>query len=369
MRGQLCPVRGRCNQAAAAFFVFCGSRLCPSRRRLCVARIDALVLCGIVLALLGRGRRHRRAVCRRVRIVGRHVGPLPVCITRRHGSVCRHVGIDRRRCAAESACRDHALGLYRLAGRCNRCGGAARVERKPADALAEWASFVAIVSLAVAPLWYLLKRETDRRGEAATVSSSLYTELADALDGPVGGRHADLLAVRTGDGAHARFVNLMFNHDICGSPIHSGGINAVRAEHQQHVQDMFQLVKDHNASLKKIRGMESIKGCEIVGGHCRHWGLTDAELRRRMPALMGVLKEAHNVPDAESLRRFDPGHSRPRRQSPRHAGGRRAERPRAACWTSRMPRACGPRDRTRPPGGRRQERGWEKGAGGERPRR
>lgn len=181
------------------------------------------------------------------------------------------------------------------------------------DCLAEWASFVTIVSLVVAPLWYLLKRETDRRGEVATISSSLYMELADALDGLVGGRHADLWAVRMGDGAHARFVNLMFNHDIYDSLIHSGRINAVRAEHQQHVQDVFQLVKDHNASLKKIREMESIKGCEIDDGHYRHLGWTDAELRRRIPPLMEVLKEAYNVPDAESLRRFDPGYSRPRR--------------------------------------------------------
>ena len=131
------------------------------------------------------------------------------------------------------------------------------------DCLAEWASFVTIVSLVVAPLWYLLKRETDRRGEVETISSSLYMELADARDGLDDDGRADLRAVRLQDGTQVRFTNLLFNHDIYDSLIHSGRINAIRAEHQQQVQDVFQLVKDHNASLKKMRETEGAKGCEI----------------------------------------------------------------------------------------------------------
>lgn len=181
------------------------------------------------------------------------------------------------------------------------------------DCLAEWASIVTLFSLGIAPLWYLLRREMDRRTEMATVSTGLYLELADAHDGLDEDKHHDLIAARMSDGTSAFFMNRMFNHDMYDSLIHSGRINAVRAEFQQQVQDVFQLIKDHNASLRKIRDLEASREGSVPEEYYRHIGRTDSDMRERIPALMGVLRGVYRIRSDEKLRRFDPRYVRPSR--------------------------------------------------------
>ena len=189
------------------------------------------------------------------------------------------------------------------------------------DCLAEWASFVTILSLGIAPLWYMLRKETDRRGEVTTVSTGIYMELSDARDGLDDDRHADLRAVKLSNGETARFMSRMFNHDIYDSLIHSGKISAVRAEHQQHVQDVFQMIKDHSASLKKIRNVELAGERGVYEGYYRHLDRTDAELRVRIPALMNVLGRRTASPAMKSFAGLTPTTSgRPARPA---ASGRR----------------------------------------------
>ena len=181
------------------------------------------------------------------------------------------------------------------------------------DCLAEWASLVTIFSLGIAPFWYLLKREVDKRTEMTTISTGLYLELADARDGLDEDRHDDLMAVRMSDGTSAFFMNRMFNHNMYDSLIYSGRINAVRAELQQQAQDVFQLIKDHNAALRRMRDFENSKGGDLDEEHYRHLDKTDSNLRRRIPALMVVLKREYRIARDEKLRKFDPDYVRPSR--------------------------------------------------------
>lgn len=182
------------------------------------------------------------------------------------------------------------------------------------NCLDEWASLVTLFSLGIAPLWYLLRKELDRRSEITTISTGLYIELADARDGLNYDKHDDLKAVNLADGTKIRFMNRMFNHDIYDSLIHSGRINAIKAEFQQQVQDVFQLIKDHNATLRSIRDFEvTNKDSNVYAEYYKHLDRTDADLRIRIPALMGALKKAYRIPDDSKLRRFDPDYIRPRR--------------------------------------------------------
>ena len=182
------------------------------------------------------------------------------------------------------------------------------------DCLDEWASLVTLFSLGIAPLWYLLRKEMDRRSEIVTVSTGLYLELADTRDGLEGDHHGDLTGVELADGTKFRFMNRMFNHDIYDSLIHSGRIHAIRAEFQQQIQDVFQLIKDHNAALRAIRNIEAItKDSAVNAWYYEHLDKTDSILRLRVPALMDVLKRAYQIPDESKLRRFDPDYVRPRR--------------------------------------------------------
>lgn len=176
------------------------------------------------------------------------------------------------------------------------------------DCLGELASLVTLFALGVAPLWYLLRKAMDRRDELTTISSGLYLELADARDGLDVGKHGDLRAVKMADGTNACFMRRMFNHDVYDSLIHSGRINAVKVEFQQQAQDVFQLIKDHNYSLRKVRDLENgTSDRNILAGYYLHLSKTDSNLRRRIPALMSTLKKEYRVRSDEKLRKFDPG--------------------------------------------------------------
>ena len=182
------------------------------------------------------------------------------------------------------------------------------------DCLGELASLVTLFTLGVAPLWYLLRKAMDRRDELATISSGLYLELADARDGLDVDKHGDLWVAKLADGTHAYFMNRMFNHDMYDSLIHSGRINAVRAELQQQIQDVFQLIKDHNYSSRRIRDLESAaNGGNVHPRHYLHLARTDLDLRRRIPTLIDVLKKEYRILGDEKLRRFDPDYAQPSR--------------------------------------------------------
>ncbi len=124
--------------------------------------------------------------------------------------------------------------------------------------LGKWASLVAIYSLGIAPLWYFLKKKLDGRMERRTASIGIMAELANATDGLDENKHGDLKAATLAAGQKVHFMNRMLNHGTYGSLVMSGKIIAIKPSLQQPIHDVFQIIKDRNGFLQKIRAMEEM---------------------------------------------------------------------------------------------------------------
>ena len=122
--------------------------------------------------------------------------------------------------------------------------------------LGKWASLVAIYSLGIAPLWYFLKKKLDERTERRTSSIGIMAELANAADGLDEKKHGDLKAATLVAGQKVHFMNRMLNHGTYDSLVMSGRIVAIKPSLQQPIHDVFQIIKDRNRLLQKIRTME-----------------------------------------------------------------------------------------------------------------
>ena len=126
--------------------------------------------------------------------------------------------------------------------------------------LGKWASLVAVYSLGFTPLWYFMKKKLDGRRERRTASIGAMAELANAADGLDAEKHGDLKVATLAKGQEVHFMNRMLNHGTYDSLVMSGRIIAIKAELQQPIHDVFQIIKDRNSLLQKIRDMEEAGG-------------------------------------------------------------------------------------------------------------
>ena len=81
-------------------------------------------------------------------------------------------------------------------------------------------------------------------------------ELANAADGLDEMKHGDLKAATLVKGQKAHFMNRMFNHGTYDSLVMSGKIIVIKADLEQPIHDVFQIIKDRNSFLQKIRDLE-----------------------------------------------------------------------------------------------------------------
>lgn len=123
--------------------------------------------------------------------------------------------------------------------------------------LGEIALMITIVSLAMSPIIYFAKGYYNASNERRRASKNLYVELDDtmgALDSDKLGE--DFVMVEIGNNKF-QFMNRFFNHDFYDSLINSGKIGFLRSDILQRLQDVFQIIKDHNRHIEIIRSLES----------------------------------------------------------------------------------------------------------------
>ena len=79
--------------------------------------------------------------------------------------------------------------------------------------------------------------------------------------------------------------------------------------------DTFDARNPENPTTRRLGyiDFENSKGDDLDEEHYRHLDKTDSNLRRRIPALMGVLKREYRIARDEKLRKFDPDYVRPSR--------------------------------------------------------
>lgn len=158
--------------------------------------------------------------------------------------------------------------------------------------LGKWASLVAIYSLGFTPLWYFLKKKLDGRRERRTASIGATAELANAVDGLDEEKHGNLRAATLAMGQKVHFMNRMLNHGTYDSLVMSGKIIAIKADLQQPIHDIFQVTKDRNSFLQKIRDME--EGGDRRASVKRYYlqlSRAEEKLPRAIPPLLDELRK------------------------------------------------------------------------------
>ncbi len=169
------------------------------------------------------------------------------------------------------------------------------------NALTNLAAVVTILSLGISSILYFVKRWHDTSTEKRRASKNLYTELDDALDGLDEKIYTnDLRKIKLNDKDYAYFMNRRLNHDFYDSLIFSGKINFLKSELQQSVQDIFQIIKDHNFYLKKIRDIEDNArvGDDISSITKRYYEQLDKDeksLLERIPKMKEKLKKEFKI--------------------------------------------------------------------------
>ncbi len=125
------------------------------------------------------------------------------------------------------------------------------------DAVYFLAAIVTIFSLILSPLVYFIKRWNNEKAETKRASGNICRELRDTLESLDRSKFRnESIDFTTKDGKKVYFMNRVLNHDFYDSLISSGKINFLDPDLQQHVQNIFKLIKRHNEHLKiaeKIR--------------------------------------------------------------------------------------------------------------------
>lgn len=127
-----------------------------------------------------------------------------------------------------------------------------------------FASFITSVAVILAPFVYFLKTKHNENSERTRAARNLYTELDDTLNALDEKSHMDSFrVVESEDGKKYYFISRMLNHDFYDSLVFSGKINFLPTAIQQDTQDMFQLIKDHNSFILRIKDIEDRAGLEV----------------------------------------------------------------------------------------------------------
>lgn len=163
--------------------------------------------------------------------------------------------------------------------------------------LGKWASLVAIYSLGIAPLWYFLKKKLDGRMERRTASVGIMAELANAADGLDENKHGDLKAATLVAGQKVHFMNRMLSHGTYDSLVMSGKIIVIKVNLQQPIHDVFQIIKDRNGFLQKIRAMEETGDRQSSADrYYLQLGKAEERLLSSIPPLLDDLRKECRLP-------------------------------------------------------------------------
>ena len=132
------------------------------------------------------------------------------------------------------------------------------------DFFNKFAPLMTSISVALAPFVYFLKTKHNENNERTRASQNLYTELDNTLKALDEKAYPDNFKVVEFEGGKKYyFINRMLNHDFYDSLVFSGKINFLPTNIQQQTQDVFQLIKDHNSFIKRIRYIEDNVSSDI----------------------------------------------------------------------------------------------------------
>lgn len=166
--------------------------------------------------------------------------------------------------------------------------------------LGKWASLVAIYSLEIAPLWYFLKKKLDERGNRRNASIGITAELVGAADGLDENKHGDLKVATLAAGQKVHFMNRMLNHGTYDSLVMSGKIVAIKPSLQQPIHDVFQIIKDRNGFLQKIRTMEERQDQRTLAKrYYLQLGKAEERLLTSIPPLLDDLRKECGLSSAK----------------------------------------------------------------------
>lgn len=118
-------------------------------------------------------------------------------------------------------------------------------------------SFMTGIAVAIAPFIYFVKAKQKENSERRRASKNLYAEIdktQNALDEKAHQNNFKMVEYKGGEKYF--FINRMLNHDFYDSLIFSGKISFLTSTLQQHTQDVFQMIRDHNLFIKNIRKIE-----------------------------------------------------------------------------------------------------------------
>ena len=149
-----------------------------------------------------------------------------------------------------------------------------------------------IYSRGFTPLWYFLKKKLDGGRERRTASIGVMAELANAVDGLDEEKYGDLKVATLAMGQKVHFMNRMLNHGTYDSLVMSGRIIAIKADLQQPIHDIFQIIKDRNSFLQKIRDMEEAGDRRAsVKRYYLQLSRAEEKLLRAIPPLLDELRK------------------------------------------------------------------------------
>lgn len=121
----------------------------------------------------------------------------------------------------------------------------------------KFAPFIASVAIALAPFTYFVRKKRAENSERAHTSENLYMELDNALNALDEEKYPnDFKVVEFLDDKRYFFMNRMLNHDFYDGLVSSGKTDFLPTKTQHRIQDMFQMIKDHNAFIRTIREIE-----------------------------------------------------------------------------------------------------------------
>lgn len=153
------------------------------------------------------------------------------------------------------------------------------------------ASIVSVLAFVVTQSLRVLIAWADGDQSRTSMRKSMHVELDGTMD-TLGNRihKDDSVSFTTDEGIKVYFVNRYLNHDICDSVLHSGGINRVRIESQQDLQNTYQMIQYHSKLIDQITGMSLREGMMYPRAAERLYVALDEIERKLLKAIPDIKK-------------------------------------------------------------------------------
>ena len=168
------------------------------------------------------------------------------------------------------------------------------------DSLVKLASIVTILSLIGAPIAYFVRQYENEKSlrqievmEKERTSKNLYRELFSTLSAIKGATFPKNLIDVEFNGKTLIFTNRFLNHNIYDSLIASGGIKFLDSELHQKIQNIFNMIENHNYYLRLALGNMDGDG-KILEDTIRYYILLDKyekKLLDEIPPVMDHLEK------------------------------------------------------------------------------